>query len=169
MNISKNYFMAVLLSIILLVTASCSPKANPNPTSVAENEAPTKHTLGYGSSLMVTFSDGNKCSLEGAASVKAGSLLYEIYVDAQERPTYWLALVTLDEGKTLADLEAIPEDVISQPDFAQLIVATFEGRGSHSTILANVEEGPLYFVCFAGDRYGVGRKIGALGPVAVEQ
>ncbi len=169
MNRSIVTKLAVVFIVIMLVLSACAQKATPIPAVADSQSGSTKHTLGYGSNLMVTFSAGDQCSLEGAKSVQAGPLQYEIYVDAQDHPIYWLALVTLDEGKGLPDLQAIPAEDISQPDFAQLIVANFETRGSHSTLLLNVDKGPLYFACFAGDRYGIGRKIGALGPVEVEQ
>ncbi len=170
MKHSNEYIMIVIFVLMVVAVCSCSsPKTTPSPSPIVESSAPISHKPGSGSNLTVTFSDGDRCTLEGDSSVKAGALQYEIYADSQEHPFYWLALVTLDNGKTLADLQAIPASDIAQPDFSHLLVANFETRDSHSTILINVDKGPLYFSCFAGDRFGVGQKIGQLGPITVEE
>jgi len=111
--------------------------------------------------MTVTFT-GEKCSYDGPQQVTAGEIVVDWIVDNEDHDRYGLAVVTLDEGKTFADLDAWPST--DQPPWLQLVDFADVGPGSRLLMVADVEQGPIYFVCFTAYPE---TKMGTLGPVEV--
>jgi hypothetical protein len=115
----------------------------------------------------ITFSPGNKCSLEGAKSVNAGDLTYEILVTSLEHQNYYLAIYTINPGYTFADIQALPDTKTDPPSFIHLVSIDHVLQGSDSIhSLGNIDEGPLYFSCMAYDP-NYDKRFADLGPVEV--
>jgi hypothetical protein len=115
--------------------------------------------------MTITFS-GDTCTYSGPKSLP-DKFDINIVVEGQGNARYGYVLVTLDEGKTIEDLQAWPS---SDPpawlkDQLRNTGPVF-GPGNAKQILdwSSYESvvTPIYFVCFADDR-----KIGALGPIEV--
>lgn len=124
----------------------------------AENVTPTPPAP----ILTITFSSGNQCTLEGLNTIPAGTNAFNWIEDIQEYEKYGLAVVTLDPGKTIDDLQAWP--TTDQPPWVQLVDLEEATPGSRSTLVVDVTQGPIYFVCFYANPE---TKFGALGPVEV--
>jgi hypothetical protein len=143
-------------------------------TEVDDKCADRRNLIGYGKwvkqPLTLTFS-GDTCVYSGPKSIPYGKFTVNLVDEGKGDTTYAFTIVTLKEGKTLADLQAG-----SSPDRPDCVKVDFLNANSHSVksgskqdeidLTANFEFGddPFYFVCFAGPPE---RKIGALGPVAV--
>ena len=195
MKRSGFYKLAVSIVLLMLVIAGCTtPKADPCPTTpplscpttaiqscptAAVQSCPTAmapvsadhsdmwDTLSGLAQNTITFSPGNKCSLEGVKSVNAGVLTYEIVVTSLEHQNYYLAIYTINPGYTFADLQALPETKTDPPSFIHLVSVDHVLPGSDSIhSLGNINEGPLYFSCMAyGPNYD--KRFADLGPVEV--
>jgi hypothetical protein len=85
-------------------------------------------------------------------------------VKDQDRDAYGVVIVTLDPGKTMNDLKAMPPGA-SEPSWAQIVGESGQRvPGSRSTFIATVVKGPIYLVCFTGHPNMI---IGVLGPIDV--
>lgn len=120
----------------------------------------TEPTPGAGQ-MSVTI-EGDTCAYSGPERIPAGRIAIDWTVDkAHDR--YGLAVATLAQGKTFADLDAwLSTD---PPSWLQLVTFAEATSGSHRTVTANVEEGPIYMVCFTAPP---DKKMGTLGPIEVE-
>ena len=114
----------------------------------------------------VTVDPGEKCTMKGVSSHIKGMIEYNFIINDQAHETYALIMLTLDEGKTLADLEAYA-NVTSPPPWSTPVQYDFETPGSYSHHTANISEGPLYFVCFYVDNIPV--IIGTFGPLEITE
>ena len=133
--------------IILLLLSACgqSPSVPPEVT--------------------LTFS-GDTCTYGGPKSVP-DKFNINIVVEGQGNTKYGYVLVTLDEGKTIEDLQAWsssdpPEWLKDQlretgPVFGPGNTKQNLDWSSYESVVT-----PIYFVCFGDDR-----KIGALGPIEI--
>jgi FKBP-type peptidyl-prolyl cis-trans isomerase FkpA len=114
----------------------------------------------------ITFSPGNKCSLEGAKSVNPGAFTYEIVVNSQEHQNYYLGIYTINPGYTFADMEALSDSLTDPPTFVKIVAVDHELPGSDSFHTIMIDEGPLYFSCLAYDP-NYDKRFADLGPVEV--
>ena len=73
-----------------------------------------------------------------------------------------LCAITVDAGKTIADLDAAPG--YPQPSWVH-VYNCWENPGSGKTVNAELKTGPVYFVCFSSST----TKFGVLGPIEVGQ
>ena len=105
--------------------------------------------------------EGDKCTYSGPETIAAGQIAIDWNVD-EAHDIYGLAVVTLDEGKTSADLDAWPST--DPPSWLQVVAFSDATPGSHSTVTARVEKGPIYFVCFT---LPPDKKMGTLGPIEI--
>jgi len=138
--------------------------APPTATPVAPTPAPPTATP-VRVSITVTFAGGT-CSMEGPQQVPAGATLVIHWTLEDTNYTLpGLCLVTVDEGKTLADLEAAPG--YPQPSWVHLTYGDCRPMdyGLTTTVAQVVmNTGPAYIGCFGSQT----RKIGVLGPIEVK-
>jgi hypothetical protein len=153
--------IVVSLITVLLLLNGCSQAPSAAPTQ-APTQAPP--------SMTITFS-GDTCAYSGPKSIPYGKFTVNMVVEGEGDTTYAFTIVTLQEGKTLADLQAWPST--EPPGFLKV---DFLNANSHTVksgtkkdeidLTANAAFGddPFYFVCFAAPPE---RLIGAVGPVDV--
>jgi hypothetical protein len=120
-------------------------------------------------SVIVTFDPGDKCSMDVRAPINDSGWAYEIVVNDDAYQNYVVAVVTLDEGKTLKDLQDY--DVAhgrsgTPPYFSQLRMDEIVDPMSRSWHMIDLAGSPVYFVCLVEDS-DVQRTIGEFGPVKV--
>ena len=137
--------------------------APPTATQIPPTAAPPTATP-LRVSITVTFTGGT-CTMEGPQQVPAGAVLVVHWtLDDTNYPLPGLCMVTLDKGKTLADLIAAPS--IPQPAWAHFSYGDcwpMEYLLTSTTVQAVMNTGPAYLVCFRSQT----GKIGALGPIEV--
>ncbi len=105
---------------------------------------------------------GGKCSLEGSMLVPRGPVGVYL-IDKDPVRDAGLAIVTADEGKTLADLVTSPG--LEQPSWVQILGNILEtSPGNEVSQVVEVGDKPIYLVCFDSPPAA---KIGALGPIEV--
>jgi inosine-uridine nucleoside N-ribohydrolase len=123
--------------------------------------APTP-TTSPAADIVVTF-DGGKCVYTGPQVIKAGRITIDWVVENKDYEKYGLVIVTLNEGKTFADLDQWPS---SDPPPWLTVTNVWEApAGSRKQVTAQITRGPFYFVCFYSPP---DTKYGALGPIVVE-
>lgn len=103
--------------------------------------------------------------MSGRMSHSKGMISYDWIINDQAHQTYALVFHTLDEGKTLDDLKAYASTTV-EPSWSTPIYYDYETPGSYSHHTFNVTEGPLYLVCFYGDK-DVPVIIGYFGPLEI--
>jgi pyrimidine-specific ribonucleoside hydrolase len=113
--------------------------------------------------VTVTFAE-DKCMHKVAQPLPLGQIGIDLIVQDQHHDKFGLAVLTLDQDKSIKDLEAWTST--DQPPWSQLVAFYEAAPGSRSTVTAEVEEGPIYFVCFTAYPEQI---IGALGPIEVER
>jgi hypothetical protein len=116
--------------------------------------------------LTVTF-EGNLCTYDGPKAIPAGENSVIMDVKDQSKESYAVFILTLDQGKTLDDLKALPADA-DHPSWSHIVGGSEEGRpGKRNTFKVTVEKEPIYLVCVAPAPPGL--IVGVLGPVDVEK
>lgn len=115
--------------------------------------------------VTLTFS-GNTCAYSGSKSLPE-KFNINIVVEGQGNTKYGYVLVTLDDGKTIEDLQAWPssdppewlKDTLREtgPAFGPGNTKQILDWSSYESVVT-----PIYFVCFGDDQ-----KIGALGPIVI--
>ena len=149
------------------------------PTAAAQapptpNAWRSGYTGGIPMNVIFTFDPGDKCSMEVINPIKRSSwsplwnqLTYDIVVNDQTYKNYVVWALTLDPGKTLTDLEAVPPTSTSRPpSFVNLLQADIVypmSRTFHYGAV-DISEGPLYFTCMVQGPDNL-RTIGLLGPL----
>ncbi len=113
------------------------------------------------SSLTVTFADG-LCTVAGPMAVRAGALQVTVEVKDDAREAHAVIFATLAEGKDFADLMASTTGL--PPDWAAIGHYEEVGPASTATYTIQVDEGPLYGICWARPP---DHPIGNFGPLAV--
>jgi hypothetical protein len=176
----------ITLVLILFMVAGCAaPKATPVPTTaiqscptaaiqscpttvaqVSANDGGMWDALRMDTQNTITFSPGNKCSLEGVKSTNAGGFTYEIVVTSLEHQNYYLAIYTINPGNTFADVQALPDSNTNPPSFIHLVSIDHVLPGSDSIHTIMIDKGPLYFSCMAYDPT-YDKRFADLGPVEV--
>ena len=117
----------------------------------------------------LTFS-GDGCSYKGPTTIDSNFVLTWIIKDTGHSG-YIYAIVLLDTGKTIDDLEVIPAEEPG-PEWMHKLVYGLEmmpGKYSKQVDLdANLgfQEGGIFFVCFVTDGDNA---IGAIGPIQVKK
>ena len=177
MKRSRFYIFTVSSVLLMLVVAGCStPKADSCPTT-APQFCPTtaaqvvpqmndwRWSVSSEGNVVITFDKGDKCSIRAISPLTYTQMNYEIVVNDTTYQNYMVVFMTLDPGKTLADLEAWT--IADRPPFAQFVgldVVNPASRTAHS--LPTIDEGELYFTCFAQGPDAL-KIIGNVGPVKV--
>jgi hypothetical protein len=126
----------------------------------AESATATPAATRSASEMTVTFV-GSQCTFDGPTQVRAGRITVNWDTD-KSHDTFGLAILTLNKGKTMADLAAWPST--DQPPWTTLVSFRDTGPGSRSKEDIDVSEGPIYLVCFTASPE---KKMGVLGPIEV--
>jgi hypothetical protein len=115
-------------------------------------------------SLTVTFKN-NQCSDNGAMAVTAGEISF-IMVNKNQDLDAAMIVLTLDEGKTIEDLKALPPNTGEDPRWSHRVgeAERHVRPGERYTFKATIGTGPIYLVCFSGSPELI---TGALGPIEV--
>ncbi len=139
-------------------TPTAETIANLTAAMDATEAEPAYHTF------TVTF-DGDQCALDGPdpwLSSQRTTIVLDV-TDQDAYDEYGIVAVTLNEGKTMADLEAWPStDPPLWISIHSIIDEVPQGRRVERDL--RVAEGPVYFVCFTA--YPI-RKTDVAGPIEV--
>lgn len=174
MNHRNITIFIISLTLVALAVAGC---ASPKTLALAEMNA---WRIDYNDSLAnarITFSPGNKCSLDilqpsaGRLSNAFPSYAYEIVVNDQTYQNYYVGVVTLDEGKSLTDLEEFDKTAIGSvrpPSFSDLQAVEIVPPMSRTFHGVKMPDSPIYFVCVIQGPDDQ-RVIEEFGPVEVKQ
>ena len=185
MKRSRNYTIVISLFIVVLVVTGCAiPKTTPVSTTAAlscptaaPQSCPTavaqampkmtafNWTIRSLTNVMITFDKGDKCSMEVLNPLTGPGMNLEIEVNDTTYQNYMVVYMTLDPGKTLADLQAWK--VAGSPPFAHglgLDIASPASRTAHA--IWTLPVGQLYFSCLVQGP-GELKLIGSVGPVEV--
>ncbi len=182
MDHQKVIVRVMLLMLAVILAAGCAntqPSASPItspltcPTasvcSTAAAVAPVEEKFPTETDITITFTPGNQCTLEGLDSIYSGSLLdYDLIVHDQSNEAYMVSILTLAEGKTLADLQAVPVTQRSVSPFINILAANFVHGGDASHNVVKVTEGPLYVSCYVVNQ-GALLRIAIPGSIEVKQ
>ncbi len=147
---TKKYFVLTAFLLIIL-QAACSKATQP-------------------ADPILTLGD-NTCNYSGPNSINYGPITVSV-VHTEKKPLYaGFALVTLQNGKTIKDLQAWPSTT------PPLWLTDLEDKGylqDNRTFSYDLTKygnyhpyEPLYLVCFQMNSQGVINKIGAFGPIEV--
>jgi pyrimidine-specific ribonucleoside hydrolase len=113
-------------------------------------------------SIQVTI-ESDQCTYDGPQRFALGDISIDWRVD-KEHDKYGLAVVTLDEGKTFQDLDALVGD--QQAPWIQPVGFWTLDPGGQQLVVAHVTRGPIYLVCFTADPIV---KLKTLGPIQVQK
>jgi hypothetical protein len=115
-------------------------------------------------SLIVIFKN-NQCSYNGAMAVTAGEISFTMANKNQDLNAAMIVL-TLDEGKNIEDLKALPPNQGEDPLWSHRVGAAERHvrPGERYTFKATIETGPIYLVCVSGSPELI---TGVLGPLEV--
>jgi pyrimidine-specific ribonucleoside hydrolase len=148
-----------LTLILLFVVVSC---AAPQPALTLTPTTPPSAAASSTADIVITF-DGDKCVYNGPQTIRAGRITVDWVVENKDYDKYGLVIVTLNEGKTFADLDQWPSP--DPPPWLTIINGWEAPAGSRKQVTAQITRGPFYFVCFYSPP---DTKYGTLGPVVVE-
>jgi hypothetical protein len=121
--------------------------------------------------VRITFSPGDKCSMDIMQPVTNAEFGYEIVVDDQTYQNYVVVALTLDEGKTIADLEKYDEmaiGVVPPPSFSDIRTLEVVPPMSRTWHGMDMPVSPIYFVCII-EGPDAQRAIDEFGPVDIAQ
>jgi hypothetical protein len=129
----------------ILVAAACTSTATPN-------------------NISITFPADEKCTIDGPASIPSGrDITLEVTGYIKEHDTIGIAILRLDPGKTIKDLEALTFDDPQPPWTLRVGFYEFPSDGDSHSMVLNQVDGPLYFLCMTPSA-----NVGALGPIEVK-
>jgi hypothetical protein len=152
-------------ALVVLALAACA----------AGSEAPAAAaTAGPPPELRLTI-NGEGCTLDGPTAVPFGEFVMTLVIDLPEVSETGYALLVLDEGKSIKDLEAWTSG--DYPEWADrlTIVNQTEAGTSDKTIdlapkAAMADRSEFYIGCFHTDpQTHVRKMIGAHGPIQVDK
>ncbi len=194
MNHTKLVSRSIAWLLAILVLAGCAApaalEASPCPTSASPScptcpspscpttpaaaqlsagETAWNSILQKASAIKIIFDPGDKCSIETNPGflTSAGLIYYQIQVNDQARGTYAVIFSTFDEGKTLADMQAVPKNAQQAPSWAHSFQENYVMRGSTSYYSMKVSSGPIYISCFTSIPNGL-QRILDYGPVEIK-
>jgi len=163
MKHSRVIRIAVCLILAAQIIAGCVtskttqvPSVTAPPTLVSLNGTPSDVPA-----ITITFSKNDKCSIEGASTVTS-PFTFKWVVSSQNHDQYALAIVSMKQGKTLADLQAWPST--DPPDWLNVGMDFRADPASQQIVKAYSGLDYIYFVCFYREPE---TKFGAVGPVQV--
>jgi len=152
------------------VPLSC-PTAPVCPTTVAlqfsSGENYWSAQLANVSAFDVTFDPGDKCAVSAPSLLGKGMNYYHIKVNDQAHATYAVIFQTLDEGKTLQDLQAYSNTASEPPGWAHDFQEIYVSTGNNSYYAEDLPVGQVYISCFVSTENGPLRILD-YGPVEVK-
>ncbi len=112
----------------------------------------------------ITF-NGSKCAYDGPEELPAGQpITMRIDVEDQTKfERYGASVITMEEGKGLSDLKALP--ATDEPPYVEMyggMSDVMAGSSRESTI--EIMDGPVYIECLTQPPW---KRVDALGPIAV--
>jgi hypothetical protein len=150
--------LVVIAMALLLVVAGCSP----SPAALPPKPIPPTPSQVQPPTMTVAF-EGGKCTYAGPKVIQPGEINVTMDIKDLDKQVYALYLLTLDQGKTINDLDAWPST--DKPTWAQIVNGSESGfSGQRNTFAVTVQKGPIYLACFSSPPEA---KIGALGPIEV--
>jgi hypothetical protein len=175
--------MSFLLAAIFLAgCASPTPAATPAPCPTSAPLAcptglaqlppkPNDYRIGFSNdytNVVITFDPGDKCSMDIRKAVNDPTWSYEIVVNDDNYQNYVVTAFSVDEGKTLKDIEDYnkTDTTNTPPSWSQLKTIDIVEPLSNSFHGVTITGRPVYFVCFVQGPAGQ-RAIGEFGPVKV--
>jgi hypothetical protein len=172
----------LLVAMILAGCASPNPAATsaPCPTSAPlacptalAQLPPTANAwrTGYNamSNVIITFDPGEKCSIEVKNPVNDVAWSYHVVVNDDTYQNYAVVVLTLDDGKTLKDLQdfdAAYGETGNPPPFAKIKMLEIVEPLSSTWHGISLSGSPVYFACVIQGPGGQ-KVIDEFGPVKV--
>jgi hypothetical protein len=165
------YSILIIAAIILSGCATTTPEVTTAATAEAPQECPTsvpqecpaeavepqamnQWRWGYTKDLanvIITFDPGDKCSLELIKPTEDNGLAFDLVVNDQTYENYAVAIVSLEEGKGINDLEAYHKEggasYQNPPPWSNLEEIEIVQPMSRTFHAVHVLTSPLYFVC----------------------
>ena len=123
------------------------------PSATAAADVPT-----------VTFT-GSTCTYSGPEKVAAGNLSLNLINSDKKMSGYTVAVLSLQEGKTVEDLRSWKSDDL--PPWASLLSLLSIFPGENSLKKLEVKPGPIFLACAVGPE-GSEKVVWSLGPVDVQ-
>jgi hypothetical protein len=132
------------------------PTTSPQECPAVELQAPVVNEWRWGytkdlSNVIITFDPGDKCSMELIEPTDGNALAYEIIVNDQTYQNYIVAILSLEEGKGIEDIEAYHAEggVSNQnpPPFSNLEGMEIVYPMSRTFHAVRAITSPLYFIC----------------------
>jgi hypothetical protein len=197
MNRKNTYTFCIALILISIIASGCTAaKAGPCPTvaplacptAPASLQCPTsalqacptaaaqavtkmstwRQTISSLSNIVITIDPGDKCSVTVSKPLTSDIIFYEIVVNDQAYPNYLIGIETLDPGKTLDDLEALPKKTTAEPAWVSVDLESDVGPMSRTWAKGSFDpaKGPLYVTCLVEESNFL-KVIGNFGPIEV--
>jgi hypothetical protein len=148
--------MLTIGAVLTLALAACSPMAVPAPTQ----PPPQAEATLAPADITVTMVGGT-CNLEGTRQVYPDTFRIALVGGDQSVGFYGLAVVSLADGKTLADLEGAGP---AQPPWVRLLTDFSTAPGQRTVQSVKVDANPVFVVCFTSPP---DKAVGALGPIEI--
>lgn len=124
--------------------------------------------------LTLTINE-NECTLDGPETIPSDNFIVKFIINEQEPNETGYILATLEDGKTIEDLNAWSS--ADQPPWVIVLHRAHEPAGGthiysydqmQFTQNGRYDGGPYYLVCFRNDLVtGIMSKIGAFGPIDI--
>ena len=197
MNHKITYTLCIALIFLSIIASGCTTaKAGPCPTvapltcptapanpqcptstlqacpttaaQAATKMSPWRQSISNLSNIVITIDPGDKCSVTVSKPLTSDIIFYEIAVNDQAYPNYLIGIETLDPGKTLDDLEALPKKTIAEPAWVSVDLESDVGPMSRTWAKGSFDlaKGPLYITCLVEDS-NLLKIIGNFGPIEV--
>jgi hypothetical protein len=159
---------------LLAVTACTNQVPMLPPTEIPTAPSPPTPTEVPMPRLTLTIR-GNECAFEGPTTIPYGQFEITLVIDEPEVSETGYALLALDEGRTIADLQAWSS--ADQPDWADRLAGEHQMKSGTSRrtfdlvpMAAMQDRRAFYIACLHTDpQTHIRWKIGALGPIEVER
>jgi hypothetical protein len=148
--------MLTIGAVLTLALAACSPMAVPAPTQ----PPPQAEAILAPADITVTMVGGT-CKLEGTKQVYPDTFRIALVGGDLSVEFYGLAVVSLADGKTLADLEGAGP---AQPPWVRMLTDFNTAPGQRTVQSVTVDANPVFLVCFTSPPE---KAIGRLGPIEI--
>lgn len=168
---TKILLILVLAILILMVGCTAEKELGVEKELGIEDEwrlSRTGEGQNWGTNVQFAFEPGDKCSMLVYNPPDSNTFAYKILVKDDTYENYGIFMVTLDEGRTIEDLEILKENM-APPSYVNMISFDVVDPGSATFSFGSlsIDTGDLYFLCSVqgGD---VNKFIEILGPLTVK-
>ena len=149
------------------VSCPTAPACPASAAQIPSSENTWAATLQSASAIEITFEPGEKCTVDAPNVLGKGMHYYNIKVKDQAHATYAVIFQTLEEGKTLADMQAYPKTATREPSWDTIIRENYVGPVSNSYYEEDFPTGQIYISCFISTQTGILRILD-YGPVDIK-